>query len=389
MRENFPHFSDQQWSAVERIHEVAGDAIFALLGTHTAEYQRQLNSAREQYESLHGQVQNLQHQVAEHDNVNMRDQTIQNLQQQVADSHQQSVDLQRHLLDVSSQMAQTAREAVPRPPVDGGRPRPVVIKVTTFEGKETDNLPRWLLEVETSAAAQLIVRDDLRIAFAMSHLAGRARDWAFTQKLGNAHVFPSWEIFEQELKRVFQPPNSDFRYRAKFLSCKQGNRTMDAYIQDVRFLAACIVDISTLPEPTRVTVFMQGLKAGPAKTQLFRSFPSTLEEAIRIASSEAFSCQMARSDPWKGQEATDMDVSVVENTNVKCFGCGRLGHFRQNCPSERGNKNARGHANRSFQRPQHSNRNSNYARRDAHNPRVNNIKRDVGTSSHQGNAISQ
>ncbi|POM78493.1 LOW QUALITY PROTEIN: Gag protein [Phytophthora palmivora] len=44
-----------------------------------------------------------------------------------------------------------------------------------------------------------------------------------------------------------------------------------------------------LPEHIKVTVFMDGLKVGPSRTQLFRVHANTMEEAIQIALQEEYS----------------------------------------------------------------------------------------------------
>ena len=38
-----------------------------------------------------------------------------------------------------------------------------------------------------------------------------------------------------------------------------------------------------LPEAVHVTIFMEGLRTGIARTRIFRLHPSTIEEAVRIA----------------------------------------------------------------------------------------------------------
>ncbi|KAG3142284.1 hypothetical protein PC128_g24801 [Phytophthora cactorum] len=49
-----------------------------------------------------------------------------------------------------------------------------------------------------------------------------------------------------------------------------------------------------LHEHIKVTVFMDGLRVGPAHTQLFRVQASTLEEAIQVTLQEKYSLRQAR-----------------------------------------------------------------------------------------------
>jgi Ty3 transposon capsid-like protein len=236
-----------------------------------------------------------------------------------------------------------------------GRPKAIALGVPKYEGKDSENLLRWLLKVSIAADAQLIDNEQLKIAFAMSYMSGRAEDWVYTQKMMDPQCFPTWEIFVNKLRGVFMPPNSDFRYRAKLLSLKQGSRSLEAYVQEIRFLVACLSDDDKLPESTLVTVFMQGLKTSPAKTQLFRIYPATLEDAIRIALSEDYSHRQARSSGYESSQ--DMDLSAIESRDlakIRCYGCNLPGHLRRNCPQGRGTNarfnNRRGGAVRSDSR---------------------------------------
>ncbi|RHY13929.1 hypothetical protein DYB25_011614 [Aphanomyces astaci] len=205
------------------------------------------------------------------------------------------------------------------------RLKPIKLEVTKFGGAESDKLLRWILQVETAANAQRILDDDTRVAFAMSHLKGRAEYWVFSKRLTDPLCFPSLDDFMHEMKSTFLPPNSDFRYRTKFLECKQEKRSLQEYIHDLRFLAANVNDEESLPEAMRVTVFMAGLNQGPARTQLFREYPTTFEAAVRIALSESFSSTLAHGRT----NSSDMEVSTVAHgtEDRKCFNCGRVGHL--------------------------------------------------------------
>ncbi|RHY73069.1 hypothetical protein DYB30_011979 [Aphanomyces astaci] len=197
------------------------------------------------------------------------------------------------------------------------RLKSIKLDVAKFGGAESAKLLRWLLQFSTAADAQRIPDDTTRVAFAISHLKGRAEDWAFSKLLEDRHCFPSFAVFETELKAMFLPPNSDFRYRSQYLACKQGKRSLQEFIHDLRFLAANINYEESLSEALRVTVFMDGLNQGPALTQLFHAYPDTFEEADRIALSE--SCFL---------------LTQASNDRT-CFNCGRPGHFSRTCLAPR------------------------------------------------------
>ncbi|OWZ18291.1 LOW QUALITY PROTEIN: Pol Polyprotein [Phytophthora megakarya] len=107
-----------------------------------------------------------------------------------------------------------------------------------------------------------------------------------------------------------------------------------------------------LPEPVKVTVFMDGLRVSPARTQLFCVQASTIEEAIQVALEEEYShsqartltsaCQghsvpgrVAHGSPGNGASGglVPMDLGLAEQSDIHCFVCGRLGHMKRACPA--------------------------------------------------------
>ncbi|GMF33762.1 unnamed protein product [Phytophthora fragariaefolia] len=72
----------------------------------------------------------------------------------------------------------------------------------------------------------------------------------------------------------------------------------------MRDLSAALVE-NPLPEHIKVTVFMDGLIVGPARTQLFRVHANTTEEAIQIALQKEYNHRQARTPAtsWQGNSA--------------------------------------------------------------------------------------
>ncbi|KAE8988030.1 hypothetical protein PR003_g26777 [Phytophthora rubi] len=104
----------------------------------------------------------------------------------------------------------------------------------------------------------------------------------------------------------------------------------------MRVLTASLVG-NPLPGHIKVTVFMDGLRVGPARTQLFRVQASTMEEAIQIALQEEYSHKQARTPAtvWQsnptyggaptgspGNGATNgpvpMDLGMAEQSDIRC-----------------------------------------------------------------------
>jgi hypothetical protein len=316
-RDMFPHFSDQQFEIAERLRQTFGDNMAVCM-------LREAGSIEAQAALLHAFASHGADQVTQ----------MQNHAAVLQSQLEHGIAEMQNLSDISNQLKHendSLRRQAPE------RPRPVKLSVPKFEGKESENLLRWLLQVTKGADALQISSERVRVDYALSFLSGRAEDWALTRCMTEPNCFPDFNTFVTALQGMFMPPNSDFRARANLLACKQGSRPLHAFISEMRFLRASLTD--SMPESTMVTVFMRGIKQGPARTQLFRVFPQTLEAAFQVAQTEEYSQSMARGySPSGPADGSDMDVSNVEARDMsttKCYNCGRLGHMSRACPSPR------------------------------------------------------
>ena len=77
--------------------------------------------------------------------------------------------------------------------------------------------------------------------------------------------------------RVFSPPNRAYRVRSRFVSTRQGKNELTEYVQELRNLMADMQS-HPLPETVYVTVLMEVLRTGVARTEFFRVHPSTFEK---------------------------------------------------------------------------------------------------------------
>ena len=65
------------------------------------------------------------------------------------------------------------------------------------------------------------------------------------------------------------------------------------YFQELRILLACM-QLDPLPEEVRVNIFMEGLRTGVARTEVFCVHPSTFEEAVDITLNAEYDSKAAR-----------------------------------------------------------------------------------------------
>ena len=138
----------------------------------------------------------------------------------------------------------------------------------------TDRLPLWIDEMEMGFEGLLITNERHKVILACSQLKGEAKDWSRVMLRANPQAFPTWNTLCKELEKVFLPPDLEHRNRSKFLACRQGKRSIMAFVQELRSLAAGCAS-HPFPEEVKVTVFMQNLNKGPPRTQLFRARPKT------------------------------------------------------------------------------------------------------------------
>jgi hypothetical protein len=235
--------------------------------------------------------------------------------------------------------------------------KPLKIDVSKYSGSEKDSLPRWFLELDMAIAARQITDNSQQVAYALSNIVGRARAWALGKAMHNPAVFPTLAALQAQLSAAFQPPKSEFRSRQQFLAVKQGKRSLYDYIQEVRSLVSDVVQ-NPIDPATQVSVFLQGLQSGPVRTQLFRAYPNSLEDAINLALQEDFSFRQSHTQSqgvannFRAHRASDgpvpMDIGMIQQANrgnpvrqgsVRCFKCNNLGHIARNCPRSNGTNN--------------------------------------------------
>ena len=183
-------------------------------------------------------------------------------------------------------------------PDEEAKPRPLKVDVEHFSGKEGENLILWIREIEMAMRSGLISVKHQRVSLAISMLDGRAREWALTCGTSVDLAFSTWDSLKLDLLRVFSPPNQAYRVRSRFLSTRQGKNELTDYVQELRILMTAMQS-DPLPETVYVTVFMENLRTGVARTEVFRVHPYSFEEAVSIAQNAEHNFKSARLG-WNG-----------------------------------------------------------------------------------------
>ncbi|KAF1327253.1 Pol protein, partial [Globisporangium splendens] len=308
----FPHLSAEHRSVLTRMAQALGDQV--ALDVLSASPEQQIFRL-EQFENF-SNAQRLEGERS----AQAQMQATASLTAEMLRSAAESREALERVVSVVAGAATSLSSAASAPQTPASqtpRPRAVKIDAPKFDGADGDKLIHWLLAVERCAKAQLIDSNEQMVSYAISNLRGRASEWAFSTLLTDECAFDTWDIFRARITAMYQPPNNEVLLQGRFFSLKQGKLSLERYIQEMRSLCAAITT-SPLPESVKVPAFLNGLNSGPARQELYRRLPATMEDAIRIALVEQQSFRVSRPD-WNAGRHNGAHHSHRAVTNERRF----------------------------------------------------------------------
>lgn len=121
--------------------------------------------------------------------------------------------------------------------------------------------------------------DKSRIAFILGLLTGRAAQWATALWENNSPICQSYNVFSQEMRRVFDHPVKGKEASKRLLSLSQGHSPVAQYAVDFRILAA----ESGWDDEALQAAFLRGLAENIKDELAARDESNSLEELISLA----------------------------------------------------------------------------------------------------------
>lgn len=174
--------------------------------------------------------------------------------------------------DSPAALAATA-PAVPAPSAQLGAP-------ARFTG-ESGDCRSFLTqcEIHFEQHAPFFPTERAKVAYAVSHLAGRAESWATAEWQNGSACLSSFSAFSEALKQIFQQVTPGREAAQRLVNLRQGSRSASDYAIEFRTLAAEVGWDST----ALCDVFFRGLARRVKESLAASELPVGLEKLIALA----------------------------------------------------------------------------------------------------------
>jgi Retrotransposon gag protein len=154
----------------------------------------------------------------------------------------------------------------------------------TFSGKTSENVDRWLAQVNHYFRATGEEVDTYKVAFAVALLRGNAAAWwdsnvALARSNGHEEAECTWLQFQQGLIESFQAINKVWRARRKLATLTQKTSVAE-YLTHFNAIA---YDIPDMADGDKCEKFFNGLKPAVQQAIEVQYIPETFIEMVRKA----------------------------------------------------------------------------------------------------------
>ena len=266
-------------------------------------------------------------------------QTNQKLLEKTESLHGQAQSLQAQVAKVKAEELQKRWKVEPPPIFHGNKAGP--------------KISMWLFHLRQYFET-IGVHDEIMIVnYAASLLRDNAMVWWKCHiDLADRKLVPrisTWKEFYAAITAEFQPINTTKIARDRLAELRQRN-SVQSYAFEFRNITA---EIPGMTEDEKVDKFIRGLKEKTRQEVDIRD-PKTLDEAIRIADRyDSISFQSHRRQlPRISTQRSSATPMELDNVNMRrqqwetkkneqsgaCFLCGKVGHYKHQCPSKKKNQ---------------------------------------------------
>uniref|UniRef100_A0A8K9X1M2 CCHC-type domain-containing protein n=2 Tax=Oncorhynchus mykiss TaxID=8022 RepID=A0A8K9X1M2_ONCMY len=277
--------------------------------------------------------------------------------------HEQEVSAARHAVETLATQVSNLTEQVHHlrldPPATSRAfesPEPRINNPPCYSGEPTE-CRSFLTQCDIVFSLQpnTYSRSTARVAYVISLLIGRAREWGTAIWEARAECTNQYQDFKEEMIRVFDRSVFGEEASRALSSLCQGNRSITDYSIEFRTLAVS----SGWNEPALLARLLEGLRAEVKDEILSREVPSSVDSLIELAirierrvdlrhrargkelalSVAPLSASLPSSSAGSGAEPMQLGgirISTKERerriTNRLCLYCGSAGHFVTSCP---------------------------------------------------------